>query len=69
MEVLTLRQLGYHGKAIALVNTDGFYDPLLELFDHFYREQFARPRARDSYYVTPNPEDALSYLERTVEEG
>ena len=69
MEVLTLRQLGYHDKASALVNTDGFYDPLLELFDHFYREQFARPRARDSYYVTPDPEDALSYLERAVEEG
>ena len=67
MEVLTLRQLGYHDKAIALVNTDGFYDPLLELFDHFYREQFAP--ARDSFYVTPDPEDALSYFERTVEEG
>ena len=68
MEVLTLRQLGYHGKAIALINTDGFYDPLLDLFDHFYREHFARPRARDTYYVTPDPEDALSYLERTVEQ-
>ena len=69
MEVLTLRQLGYHDKPIALINTDGFYDPLLDLFDHFYREQFARAHARDSYYVTPDPEDALSYLERTVEKG
>ena len=69
MEVLTLRQLGYHDKPIALVNTDGFYDPLLELFDHLYREQFARARARDSYYVAPDPEDALRYLERTVEVG
>ena len=63
MEVLTLRQLGYHDKAIALVNTDGFYNPLLDLFEHFYREHFARARTRDSYYVAPNPEDALSYLE------
>ena len=67
MEVLTLRQLGYHDKPIALVNTDGFYDPLLDLFEHFYREQVAR--ARDSFYFTPDPEDALLYLERTVDGG
>ena len=63
MEVLTLRQLGYHDKAIALVNTDGFYDPLLDLFEHFYRKQFARAATRRSYHVATDPNAALSYLE------
>ncbi len=69
MEVLTLRSLGYHDKAIALVNTDGFYDPLLELFEHFFEEHFARPRTRDLYYVATGPEDALRHLEQAVEGG
>lgn len=63
MEVLTLRSLGYHDKPIALVNTNGFYDPLLDLFDHFYREQFAHAGVRDCYHVAATPEDALAYLE------
>ena len=63
MEVLTLRQLGYHDKAIVLVNTDSFYDPLLELFEHFYEEQFSRPQARTLYYVASDPADAFRYLE------
>ena len=62
LEVLTLRSLGYHDKPIALVNTDGFYDPLLELFDHFFEEHFARPHTRGLYYVASDPEDALRYL-------
>lgn len=63
MEVLTLRHLGYHDKPIALLNTDGFYDPLVDLFEHFYREQVARASARTAYYVAADPEDALRYLE------
>jgi len=64
MEVLTLRQLGYHDKAIALVNPDGFYDPLLTLFEHFYAEYFAHAYVRDLYYVAADPQDALRYLEQ-----
>ncbi len=66
MEVLTLRQLGYHDKAIALINTDGFYDPLLELFDHFFDEHFARPYTRDLYHVATTPEEALRHLENAT---
>ena len=60
MEVLTLRQLGYHHKP--LVNTDGFYDPLLELFEHYYRTAFAKPQYRALYHVAPTPADALDHI-------
>ncbi|WP_457652281.1 LOG family protein [Rhodocaloribacter sp.] len=66
MEVLTLRQLGYHHKPIALVNTDGFYAPLLDLFEHYYRTGFARARYRALYHVAPTPADALDHI---AEEG
>ncbi|GIV57951.1 MAG: hypothetical protein KatS3mg042_0864 [Rhodothermaceae bacterium] len=62
MEVLTLRQLGYHDKPIALVNTDDFFRPLLDLFEHFYRTGFAHPRYRSLYHVAPDPADALNHL-------
>ncbi len=63
LEVLTLRQLGYHDKAIALVNTGGYYDPLLGLFENFFRERFAPEPSRGLYHVAPDPEDALRHLE------
>lgn len=70
VEVLTLRQLGYHRKPIALVNSDGFYDPLLELFEHFYRERFATEQYRSQYFVASSPDDALEHIERcAVPEG
>lgn len=62
-EVLTLRQLGYHPHPIALVNTDGFYEPLLTLFDHLYEEHFAHPAHQSLYYVAPHPADALQYID------
>ncbi len=64
MEVLTLKQLGYHDKALALVNTDGYYDPLLTLFEHFFEQQFAHERYRSLYEVTSRPEEAVRYIER-----
>ena len=63
LEVLTLKQLGYHSRALALVNTGGFYDPLLDLFEHFYRERFAPRVHRDLYYLASTPEDAMHYIE------
>ncbi len=62
-EVLTLRQLGYHQCPIALVNTNGFYDPLLALFKHLYAEQFAFPGAQAAYHVAPTPAAALAYID------
>lgn len=63
MEVLTLKQLGYHDKPIALVSVDGYYDPLLHLFEHFFSEGFASERYRSLYFVADRPQDALEYIE------
>jgi cytokinin riboside 5'-monophosphate phosphoribohydrolase len=63
LEVLTLRQLDYHSRPIALVNTDGFYDPLLRFFDRLYDAKFARVDAETHVHVTPSPEEALDAIE------
>jgi len=50
-EVLTWRQLGLHEKPILLLNTNGFWEPLTGLIDHFIGEGFADPSLRDFVHV------------------
>jgi uncharacterized protein (TIGR00730 family) len=42
-EILTWAQLGYHDKAIGLWNVDGYFDLMLQFFDHMMQEKFLRP--------------------------
>lgn len=63
MEVLTLRLLGYHDKPIALVNTGGFYDPLLAFFDHLADARFTRPGDHALFAVVGTPVEALDHIE------
>lgn len=39
-EVWTWRQLGYHDKPIGLLNTAGYFDPLLQFMRHSVDQQF-----------------------------
>ncbi len=50
-EVLTWRQLGLHQKPIFLMNTEGYWDPLLALLDHVIEEGFADASLKA--FVTP----------------
>jgi uncharacterized protein (TIGR00730 family) len=45
-EVLTWSQLGLHKKPCGLLNVDGFYDPLLALFDRAEQDRFLRAEHR-----------------------
>ena len=45
-EVLTWGQLGFHQKPMGLLNVNGFYDPLLAMFDRAVAEGFLRPQNR-----------------------
>jgi uncharacterized protein (TIGR00730 family) len=62
-EILTLKQLQMHTKPMVLVNTLGFYDKLLALYEHFYAEHFAKEQYRKLYYVAPDVTSALVYIE------
>lgn len=61
-EILTLRQLSLHTKPIVLFNVAGFYDPLVALFEHFYRERFAKPW-REIYHIAEDVDDVFNYLD------
>jgi hypothetical protein len=61
-ETLTERQLQIHEKPVVILNVHGFYDPLIALFEHFYREQFAR-RWEGLYDVADTPEAVFAHLD------
>jgi uncharacterized protein (TIGR00730 family) len=66
LEQLTGRLLGFHDKPIVLVDVGGFWQPLLALFEHLYRERFARPESRAAYAVVTDVEAVLRALDAPV---
>lgn len=53
-EVLTWAQIGLHGRPIFVVNTDGYWTPLLGLIDHVVAEGFAHESVRDLFKTVPD---------------
>src|SRR6185369_1283121 len=45
-EILTWTQLGLQRKPCGILNVEGYYDPLLKLFDHAVAEKFLKPEHR-----------------------
>ncbi|MCE1198738.1 MAG: TIGR00730 family Rossman fold protein [Marinilabiliales bacterium] len=62
LEVITLKQLSYHNKAIVFINTNGYYDHLIAQFEHAYQETFAKESYRQLYFIAANAEEAAAYL-------
>ncbi|MFI1166965.1 TIGR00730 family Rossman fold protein [Streptomyces sp. NPDC020801] len=61
-EVLTWAQLGLHGKPCALLDTDGFFQPLLGYLRHAADEGFVHQRYLDNVIVRADPGDLLDSL-------
>lgn len=61
-EILTWGQLGFHVKPMGLLNVEGFYDPLLGLFDHAVKEGFLRPQNRAMALVDTTIEGLLAAM-------
>jgi uncharacterized protein (TIGR00730 family) len=62
LDVVTLRQLGYHDKPIILVNQDGYWDPFIALVDQIVAHKFALPGARTLYRVVDKVGQVLPAL-------
>ncbi len=61
-EVLTWAQLELHEKPIVLINTKGYWDPLLALLDHVIAQGFAKPNVKTLFKTAATPEHALTLL-------
>jgi len=63
-EVLTWAQLGEHGKPCGLLNVAGYYDPLLEVFDHMVDRGFLSETHRSLVLVETEPTALLGRFEQ-----
>ncbi len=63
LEALTLKRLGLFTGAIVIVNTSGYYDPLLEQFRRAIDGRFMDERHAQMWQVVERPEDVLPALD------
>lgn len=62
-EILTLKQLGRHNKAIVILNINGYFNDMLRMMDHAIDKQFITTDCVDLFKVTENVDEALDYIE------
>ena len=65
LEITTWKQLGLYLNPIVVLNTEGFYNPLLKMLEHAAEEHFMRPAHLDIWKVASSPAEALSLLYST----
>ena len=62
-EALTLKQLGRHAKAMAVLNTLGYYDAMEAMLERAVSEEFLTPDGRALYAVFTDPAALAGYVE------
>ena len=67
VEQLTWSQLGRHAKPIVLVNIEGFWYPLLALFDKMSGELFVRPGLELNMLVVDRVDEVISAIDKALQ--
>lgn len=62
-EILTLKQLGRHNKAVVIFNIDGYFDNMLKMMEVSIEKRFITTDCVDLYKVTNTVEETLDYIE------
>ena len=68
-EILTLKQLGRLSKPIAILNTDGYYDSLLEMLRHTAETNFMSEKNFALFFVSDDIDKVIDYIENPTEIG
>lgn len=76
-EILVGRLLGEHDKPIFIVNAIdphhpeevGYYQPLLDMFEHMIDSGFAKPGVRDLFHICREPEEAMEAISNGAPES
>lgn len=63
-EILTWAQLGLHAKPVGLLNTAGFFDPLLAWLERAVQDDFLRAKHRQLLLVAAEPESLLGLIDQ-----
>ena len=69
MEIVTLRQLGYHDRPIVLLDAEGYWDPLLEQLRRMVAEGFSLPSILELFTAVRDVDAALAALAAAAAEA
>jgi len=61
-EVITWKYLAVHDKKIIIANIDGYWDPLIALFEHMHKYQFVRDEHMETYVEARTIQDVMKHL-------
>jgi hypothetical protein len=62
-EVLTWLQLGLHNKPVGVLNTNGFYDLLLQQLDVMVEQRFLKPVNRSLVLSSGDPTELIQLMD------
>lgn len=65
LEIITWKQLGLYENPIIILNIDGYYDPLLEMFDKAIHDNFMGVLHANLWNVAQTPEEAIELIYNT----
>ena len=63
LEILTLRQLHVVKKPCVILNQDGFYDPLLQLFERMLADRFFKPSNLQLFRVASSVPEVFQQID------
>lgn len=61
-EMLVQKQLGYNNKPIVILNTNNYYDNLINFFNDIIEKNFAPKETTNLYYIAKTPKEAIEYI-------
>ncbi|MDR0395426.1 MAG: TIGR00730 family Rossman fold protein [Tannerella sp.] len=62
LEVITWKQLGLYQKPLVVLNTNNYYDPLLEMFHRAETDNFIREKHLRLWQIAQTPEEAVQKI-------
>ena len=62
-EIITWKMLGLFVKPIIILNTDNYYDPLLDMLDRTAQRHFMNPVFKKLLAVAKTPEEAIELVD------
>lgn len=66
IEVISLKKLGLFTKPIIIINSNGFYNGLIELFEKMINENFMHSIHRTLYTVINEPNELLTVINNSI---
>lgn len=65
MELITWKQLGIYLKPIVILNTNGYFNPILEMLQQAADQHFMRQKHTEIWRVANTPEEAIELIMNT----